>query len=350
MLADPFELLIVTFCPITKVDLILKKIIFRADGGPAIGMGHFIRTLALAEMLKDDFYCVYATQSPTTYQISEIEKVCHERIDLPIDNSHFTFFLNLLKGDEIVVLDNYYFTTEYQKAIKEKGCKLVCIDDLHDKHFVADIIINHAEGIDAAAYSCEKYTRLLLGYQFALLRNEYLSEVTSLTSELYSCLVMMGGSDPDNITTKVISFLMSFNFSAPIAVVVGDSFAHDVQLSKFRNTRLFKGVSSSQVYQIMQQSYFGILPASTVAIEACAARLPFICGYFIDNQKEMYNGIQKYDLAICVDSFQEVSGELLFSAIERINSSTIYRTIENNQVKRLDKRSKERFLEIFHKL
>jgi UDP-2,4-diacetamido-2,4,6-trideoxy-beta-L-altropyranose hydrolase len=264
-----------------------RKIIFRADGGPTIGMGHFIRTLALAEMLKDDFYCIYASQSPTPYQIREIEKVCHERIDLPADDSHFTFFLNQLKGDEIVVLDNYYFTTEYQKAIKEKGCKLACIDDMHDKHFVADLVINHAEGIDSKVYSFEKYTSLLLGYPYALLRKEYLTEIAPQQPKLYSCLVMMGGADPDNITTKVTILLNDLNFSLPIAIVVGDSFAHDLHLNHLKNVCLFKGIPPEQIYQIMQQSQFGILPASTVAIEACAARLPFICGYFIDNQKEI---------------------------------------------------------------
>ena len=43
---------------------------------------------------------------------------------------------------KIVVLDGYHFDTNYQTKIKQKGCKLVCIDDLHDKHFVADIIIH----------------------------------------------------------------------------------------------------------------------------------------------------------------------------------------------------------------
>ena len=27
----------------------------------------------------------------------------------------------VLQGDEIVVLDNYFFTTDYQRAIKAKG-------------------------------------------------------------------------------------------------------------------------------------------------------------------------------------------------------------------------------------
>lgn len=327
-----------------------RKIIFRADGGPTIGMGHFIRTLALAEMLKDDFYCIYATQSPTPYQIREIEKVCHERIDLPVNDSHFTLFLNLLKGDEIVVLDNYYFTAEYQKVIKGKGCKLACIDDMHDKHFFADVVINHAEGVDPKVYSCEKYTSLLLGYPYALLRKEYLTEIAPQQPKLYSCLVMMGGSDPDNITAKVTMLLKDLNFSLRIAVVVGDSFAHDLQLNQLKNVCLFKGIPSAQIYQIMQQSHFGILPASTVAIEACAARLPFICGYFIDNQKEIYWGLQKCELAVCVDNYHKINIKLLSTAIERVNSTIVSEIIRDNQVKRLDKKSKERFLETFHKL
>ena len=78
-----------------------RTIIFRADGSPIIGMGHFIRTLALAEMLHKDFNCIYATINPTEYQKKEIEKVCNGRIELPGDDSHFDIFIEGLKGDEI---------------------------------------------------------------------------------------------------------------------------------------------------------------------------------------------------------------------------------------------------------
>lgn len=153
-----------------------RKIIFRADSGPNIGMGHFIRTLAIAEMLKDDFYCVYATQSPNQYQIEEIEKICHSYIFLPPNDTHFKTFLNLLEGNEIVVLDNYFFNTEYQIAIKEKGCKLVCIDDLHDKVFVSDLIINHSPYITPNHYKAQIYTKFALGLEYIMIRSEFLNQ------------------------------------------------------------------------------------------------------------------------------------------------------------------------------
>ncbi len=152
-----------------------KTIIFRADGSKTIGMGHFVRTLALAEMLKEHFHCIFATRNPSIYQVKQIEKICNDFINLPEGESHFKIFLEYLKGNEIVVLDNYFFTTDYQYKIKSKGCTLICIDDIHDKHYVADIVINQAEGMSKSKFSIEKYTKLLLGYRYALLRKEYYS-------------------------------------------------------------------------------------------------------------------------------------------------------------------------------
>ena len=70
-------------------------------------------------MLKDDFDCTFFTCHPTSYQVSEMEKVCPF---IPLqEETHSADFLSHLQGDEIVVLDNYFFTTDYQLAIKQKA-------------------------------------------------------------------------------------------------------------------------------------------------------------------------------------------------------------------------------------
>ncbi|MBR2165902.1 MAG: UDP-2,4-diacetamido-2,4,6-trideoxy-beta-L-altropyranose hydrolase, partial [Paludibacteraceae bacterium] len=148
-----------------------RKIYFRADAGPEIGYGHYIRILALADMLKQDFDCTMFTQTPTDYQLRECETVC-PIVALPKDDSKFDTFLDYLRGDEIVVLDNYFYTTDYQRAIRAKGCQLVCIDDMHDKHYVADAVINHG-CLDKSLFDVEPYTRLCLGMDYALLRRPF---------------------------------------------------------------------------------------------------------------------------------------------------------------------------------
>jgi UDP-2,4-diacetamido-2,4,6-trideoxy-beta-L-altropyranose hydrolase len=324
-----------------------KKIIFRADAGSLIGMGHFIRTLALAEMLNDDFYCVFATRSPTKDQIEEIDKICRKRMDLPNDETHFKTFLDLLEGGEIVVLDNYYFNTEYQRQIKKKGCKLVCIDDLHDKHFVSDCVINQAEGTDPACYSKEQYTKLLLGLKYALLRSSFFSECKPIGKKTFSCMIMIGGADPENITLKI---LKNIDSTLPVAIVLGNSYQNIEDIECFKNVRIFQGVSAEQVVDLMNNSDFGIFPASSVSIEACATRMPFICGYFIENQQELYNGIKTNELAVCIDDLKEVNKQKLSAAIKKIEDPSVCDIIVENQIKCLDKKSNVRLKKIFQEL
>lgn len=326
-----------------------RTIIFRADGSPTIGMGHFIRTLALAEMLNQHFHCIYATRKPTDYQISEIGKVCHDRIDLPEDNSHFEHFLSLLQGNEIVVLDNYYYDAEYQWAIKAKGCKLVCIDDVHDKHYVADIVINHAEGISSSSFSTEPYTKLLLGYQYALIRKEFRERVKTFSEKEYACLVMIGGSDPFGLTNKIIHALEKIEFDKPVAIVNGSAQKNNINKpgSKFI---FFDKLDASEVAKLMSTSEFGIFPASTVAIEASAMRLPFVCGFFVDNQLEIYKSIKKLKIAICIEDFSKTKSEDLLRQIEKIADKSQKSLLIENQVKVFDNKSEERFVKIFSQL
>lgn len=327
-----------------------RTIIFRADGGPSIGMGHFTRTLALAEMLNENFHCIFATRTPTDYQIAEIEKVCHGRFDLPEDDSHFNHFLEYLNGDEIVVLDNYYYTTDYQKAIKAKGCKLVCIDDLHDKHFVADVVINHAEGICADSYSVEDYTQLLLGFRYALIKGVFRMPVDQPVTKEYSCLIMMGGADPFNLTSKILNHISHTNFKEPVAIISGADLPKDSFANKSFRIFIFNQLTAYEVADVMRKSYFGIFPASTVAIEACAVRLPFICGYFVDNQKEMYDGIEKNKLAICIGNLNTLQEKQFNEALKKIDSKIGHESIIKRQALFMDNQSEKRLLQIFQKL
>ena len=170
------------------------KVVFRADGNSEIGLGHVIRSLALSEMLKKEFDCVFAIQEPSEALYEQIMAACGNIIQLPAcSENEYTFINeldNYLFGNEIVVLDGYRFSTNYQQQIKSKGCSLVCIDDIHSYYFVADAIINHAGGISKDEYSSEKYTQFYLGPQFALLRPPFLmshrslQNATSITSLL----------------------------------------------------------------------------------------------------------------------------------------------------------------------
>lgn len=290
-----------------------RKIYFRADASAEIGYGHFIRTLALADMLKDEFDCTFFTQTPTEYQISEMEKVCKYK-PLPSDDTKFNIFLDLLKGDEIVVLDNYFFTTDYQRKIKDKGCKLVCIDDMHDKHYVADIVINHVL-TDKKLFSVEPYTILALGLDYALLRKPFLLPISNDRKEGH-WFVSFGGTDYDNITAKFVEVLNSNQRVKSITVVVGDSYKHCDSLKQFTNIEIKKNLTAKEMQMEISRSQFAVLPSSSVCIEAIACGCKIASGYFVDNQREYADLLSSQKYVYPLGNLYSYQGDTFISEIE----------------------------------
>lgn len=261
-----------------------QKIYFRADASAGIGYGHFIRTLALADMLKDDFDCTFFTVYPTPYQIGEMEKVCKYialHSESPLED-----FLEILKGDEIVVLDNYFYTTEYQQLAKAKGCKLVCIDDMHNKHYVADVVINHGLS-DSADFDIQPYTKLALGSGYALLRSPFLNNTATIHKN-GDWTICFGGSDAHNLTSKVASILSSRNDVTAIHAVVGDAFLYRESLSQIEKVIVHSRLSADQMADLYHASESVVCSASSVCYEALACRCKVFAGYYVDNQKEFY--------------------------------------------------------------
>src|SRR5262249_6250570 len=128
-----------------------------------------------------------------------------------------------------VVVDGYQFGPDYQKLLKAAGLRVLFLDDYgHSTHFSADFVLNQNVSARASFYSDrEAGTRLLLGPKYALLRRQFIpwrDWVRSVTSDCRKLLVMMGGSDPENLTALVIDALQLANLeNLETTIVVGGS-------------------------------------------------------------------------------------------------------------------------------
>lgn len=331
-----------------------QQIVFRADGGKKIGLGHIMRSLSLANYLNGEFVCSFATTNTDPQIHHAIRQSCQKIIQLPSSKNHFHVFLEQLEGKEIVVLDNYYYSTEYQKQIKDKGCALVCIDDNQDKHFVADIIINHAEGVEKEKYSVESFAKVLLGYKYALIKPEFINHASLRDNiEVRDILICVGGADPFNISKKVVEAL-SDDLRLRIHLVLGAAYPHKESLQNIvanQQINTYYNLLPSKLADLMKKSDFGILPASTVAIEACAARLPFATGYYVDNQVQIYKGLLKAGLAYDLGNFVNLSQEILSSTL----ASYIHNKEQTNQIRKrqremFDGNIQSRYLALFKEL
>lgn len=302
-----------------------RKIYFRADAGPEIGYGHYIRSLALADMLKQDFECTMFTQSPTDYQLQEAKDICPV-VTLPADDSKFGAFLEYLHGDEIVVLDNYFFTTDYQRAIKAKGCQLVCIDDMHDKHYVADAIINQGLELHDEMFSAEPYTRMYTGIGYSMLRKPFLQHSTNTEKENGSVVVAFGGSDPHDLTHEYITMLLAKPSVAHIYAIVGD--AYQGKIITDEHVSYCRNLSAQDVSALFTKVEYALLPASTMMREALACGCRILGGYYIDNQEDDFVKYCRLNYIYGIDDF--LSADVKQQFVELEISDKLYGGITTN--------------------
>jgi UDP-2,4-diacetamido-2,4,6-trideoxy-beta-L-altropyranose hydrolase len=264
-----------------------RTIYFRADADHTIGYGHFIRSLALADMLRDEFECTIVTKSPTNYQRNQTEGICG-LIELPDDESRFELFLEMLSGEEIVVLDNYFYSIDYQRQIKQRAYKLVCIDDFKNKDITCDLLINTSVSEHEQLPLVEAKTKLQ-GIPWALLRKEFRGEAQRpKDSDLAT--ICFGGADPLNLTIKALQLLLTMKDIKHIAVVVGTNKMPEDYVIDSR-VKVYQNISASEIASLLQDSKFCIVSTSGVAIEAIAMGCPTYTGYYTENQIELYHNL-----------------------------------------------------------
>lgn len=308
-----------------------RKVYFRADADRSIGFGHFIRSLALADMLKDEFDCTFFTQLPTAYQKEEVCKIC-KLVELPVGNAKFSLFLDALQGDEIVFLDNYFFSSEYQRLVKEKGCKLVCIGG-NDRHYYSDILINYTD-IEPENFSVEYYTKFCLGIDWALLRSPFWSVEgveRLIPKKVNSVAVCFGGTDPLAVTEMVVQHLQKKFHGIGIHIIATDSFGLDrIECLLRGGVSVHTNVSAQEIATVFRSVDVAVLAASSVALEALALRTPVIAGYYIDNQKGIYRALEERNYILGVGNLLDsLAGERIVKCIKRLPAEQVNKLVFN---------------------
>ena len=331
------------------------KIILRADGSATVGFGHVHRLLSLTQMLCKNFDCVFVSHEAPDFLKEELQQLSVPLIKVgtityklpderkPGDETAFDMN-DILTGNEIVVLDGYWFGKKYQAAIKAKGCTLIYVDDLMEEENMADVIINHSLGIDSSGYKMiAPATCIYTGSKYSLINVPSTFRHQDKSSHLYSqLLIAMGGADPLNFTCKVIeehtAYIRRFG---KVMVMVGAAYRHLDQLRKtvaaFNTIEIVQAVSKTAMFSIMQQSTAAIISASTMSVEY--ANIGGALGVIqtAGNQQFLCKGLIESGAAVPVEKMAAATDAEIES-------------IKKRQQQIFDGQSKERFIKLFDEL
>jgi UDP-2,4-diacetamido-2,4,6-trideoxy-beta-L-altropyranose hydrolase len=264
-------------------------LLIRADASPAIGTGHVMRCLALAQRWHDaGGKSVFAMAASTPTIRARLAAECCTIASIPdamgsMEDAACLADLASTHCSRCVVIDGYRFSSVYRRSIQQSGAMLLCIDDngLTDELF-ADLVLNqNLHGCDTL-YPCRKpETELLLGPKFVLLRREF-DDWRNWKREVHPnaqrILVTMGGSDPANLTEIVLQALSELCLeNVETVLVAGGSNPRIADLrdrAEQFHGRLRVEVNPINMAELMAWADLAISAAGATCWEMCMLGLP----------------------------------------------------------------------------
>jgi UDP-2,4-diacetamido-2,4,6-trideoxy-beta-L-altropyranose hydrolase len=323
------------------------RVVVRADGDAAIGLGHVMRCLALADRLIERGASVtFVTRSGEPAVLDRIAAQGCAVVPLPRRDDRAADLDALLKqaavtGATAAVVDVQGVDRPSQAAIRAAGLRLTVIDDLAHS-FVADVVLNQNLGAEPAAYRVEPHTRLLLGPRYALLRRAFTGRRATPAGGPPRVLLTMGGGDGDNVTLRALREADALEADFALDVLLGPAFPHGESVSAAARSarhpvRIHR--DPPDVPGLMAGATLALSAAGSTCWELAHLGLPAVLLVLADNQEAVAAGLHAAGFAISLGeaggdfgpALREALGGLLADATRRSAMAAVGRRLVDGE-------------------
>ena len=303
------------------------NIVFRVDSSSQMGVGHLMRCLTLADELKKQNH--NATFICRELKGNLIKSIEHRVLILPIDKDFQSddLYLSWLGATQeqdakqtiqvihdnadLLIVDSYALDEVWHKQLKPHAKKIMVIDDLADREFDCDVLLNQNLASKQGDYQgkvpsdCE----LLLGCEYALLRPEFAAfrkralEKRKKTQEIKNILISMGGSDKKNITYNV---LQQLNDGFNIVVVLSSASLHREMIMDYvKGKNIEVIINADNMAELMLDADLAIGAGGSTSWERCCLGLPTLLFVTAENQKVIAENLERLGAVMIVRSLKD---------------------------------------------
>lgn len=338
------------------------KILIRADASQEIGIGHIMRTYALAQTFIETgdevtFLCFKLPRSLEMVLAKDSIEVIRSYDYLIGSDEDIRITADISRSFRIdwVIADGYSFDGQYQKRIKEQGVNLMIIDDYgHANSYSADIVLNPGVNPDPNLYQNRaSKTILLLGPKFTPLRREFL-QIPRCPKEIAprgkKVLITMGGSDPLQITRKVIDSLKQISGDLEITVVTGPAYHYTHRLKDADNeiqSQILLLHDVNDMAALMSWADVGISAGGTTLAEMAYMGLPSIILKTADNQSASKYYAEIFGTSVYLGDADEIGeNRILYSVISLLNNPLQRQLMSENGRRMVDGKGSLRIYDI----
>ena len=334
------------------------RVAFRADASLAIGTGHAMRCLTLAEELRrrgaEVLFICRRHAGHLCGLISEkgfrVECLPGQNVALdetpagPASRAHRGEGENLpahtdwlgadwrldaeqtaeaIRGLGVVdwlIVDHYALDARWESALRAVTRRIMVIDDLADRAHDCDLLLDQ----NLYPEMERRYEALvptgcctLLGPRYALLRPEFAEARAKLrerTGDVRRVLISFGGVDATNETQKAIEAVGDLPGSGvEVDVVIGGGNPHRNNLAAIcaRQPGVHLHLQTHRMAQLMVEADLSIGGGGTVAWERCAVGLPAISWPIAENQALQIDALAAAGAIVVPDARRDVRVDIL---------------------------------------
>ena len=303
------------------------KVVFRADASAAIGAGHVMRCLALADALKrrgvaTQFICreqpgdLCESIEAKGHGLSRLpEGVADVRADAEYSAAAFT------TADWLVV-DHYGLDVAWERAMRAQARRILAIDDLADRAHDCDLLLDQnlrPEGAARHAGPLPVGCTPLYGPRHALLRPQFAARRAPRDRRaVRRILVSFGGADAGGETLKALAAIARLAGTPPaVDVVIGQANPHRAAIEQacqaLPAARLHGQVEDMAA--LMAAADLAIGAGGTTSWERCCLGLPCLTIAIADNQLAPAAALAEAGGQLYLGASAQVSEDRLASAL-----------------------------------
>ena len=314
------------------------RLLIRADATAALGTGHVMRCIALAQAWR-----AATGGEPVFASAGELAPGLRARVETaggrvctlgPVvpggadDRAAFCRLIRALRPQRVVV-DCYAVDEAYQRGVTEAGVPFLMLDDHRNQvAFCSDWVLNQNLHASEAFYaSVRGAPRYLLGPRHALLRREFVERGAPQRDparRVRELLVTPGGSDPHNVTELCVAAVAKLgDFGLHTTAVLGPSVADaDAVAARLRGllppARLTVARDVRDMYPLMARADVAITAAGSTTLETSFMGLPSLWVVVADNQVDQAEAAAAAGMAELLGAAPGLTPESVARALEAL--------------------------------
>lgn len=288
-------------------------VVFRADANAAVGNGHVMRCLTIADAcFKVGMYPIFVCAGPDAKALIQDRGYAVEVLgtDYRKMTEELCEWKEWIPAGSFVVLDSYYLNKEYVNALRKKGYQTVWLDDTGEQKYEVDLLINYNLYATELGYENryeDEHTKCLLGAAYAPVRPAFYKKGYQVRNHLERVMVTTGAADPYRVGFFFAEELAKSGLVKEIDVVCGPYHDDVLRLQKLATRVGENGQTQIKILQnlsdlsdAMYHSDLVIAAAGGTLYELCAVGVPAFTYLFADNQRQGALAFAKQAKSVCL--------------------------------------------------